>query len=176
MAEVVHVFDTPVYLNHVEYSARVAARPEGHLWEAWIEFVARDGSNALRTPRETTQPDRDAVVYWATGLSTTYLEGALHRALEPPPRRTVEVMPEPAFQAPTPAPASEVVTVDRAVLDPYSVGAKGEDLLRSELGALEAWHLRNIIRAYSLAPDRTDIHRLSHRELTEIIVTAVQPV
>lgn len=34
-----------------------------------------------RTRRETTQPSRDALRYWATGLEPTYLQGALERAL-----------------------------------------------------------------------------------------------
>ena len=38
------------------------------LWEGWIEFLRIDGS-VLRTPRETEQPNRDALVYWAEGLS-----------------------------------------------------------------------------------------------------------
>jgi len=32
-------------------------------------------------PVETTQPDAQAVLYWASGLTDTYLEGALERAL-----------------------------------------------------------------------------------------------
>ena len=49
------------------------------LWEGWIEFVSP--SRTLRSPRETEQPNRDALVYWAEGLTVAYLEGALDRAL-----------------------------------------------------------------------------------------------
>jgi hypothetical protein len=73
MAEVVHVFEAPLLLNGKPFTAQVAGRPHGHMWEGWIEFVARDGSDAVCTPRETTQPDRAALIYWATGLSGTYL-------------------------------------------------------------------------------------------------------
>lgn len=52
------------------------------LWEGWIEFAHEDG-RVLRTPRETEQPDLDFVRYWAQGLTATYLEGALERALRP---------------------------------------------------------------------------------------------
>jgi hypothetical protein len=48
-------------------------------WEGWIEFVAPDG-RVIATDRETTQPNLDAVRYWATGLEPVYLEGALERA------------------------------------------------------------------------------------------------
>jgi len=65
------------------YAAEVhgAERPDG-TWEGWIEFRPLDGRGpTLRTDRETTQPDRGALVYWATGLEPLYLEGALARAL-----------------------------------------------------------------------------------------------
>jgi hypothetical protein len=173
MAEVVHVFETPVSLDGVPYMAQVATRPDGHIWEAWIEFAALDRSDARRTPRETTQPDRDAVVYWAQGLSPTYLEGALRRTIRP---RLVPESPMPPalFDAPA-RHLHEPPAVDRAVLNPFSVGAKGEDLLRRELGALADWHLRNIVRAYDLAPVTVDLGRMNEPELIELIVSAVQP-
>ena len=174
MAEVVHVFDDPVLLDGAPYHAQVAGRPNGHIWEGWIEFAAADGSEALRTPRETTQPDRSALIYWATGLSGTYLEGALHRALNPLPARVVTSLPEPLFEAPAANPVDDLMAADRAVLDPFSVGAKGEDLLRRELGALRGWHLRNIIRAYRLAEDGLDLEALSEPALVERIVVAVR--
>jgi hypothetical protein len=50
-------------------------------WEGWIEFHPADGSGpVLRTGRETTQPDRDALAYWASGLEPLYFDGALARA------------------------------------------------------------------------------------------------
>lgn len=176
MAEVVHVFDDPVLVDGVLFTAQVACRQDGHIWEGWIEFVARDGSPPLRTPRETTQPDRSAVVYWATGLSRTYLEGALSRALTPPPSRLVTPLSEPVFEAPAANPAADIFLPDRAVLDPFSVGAKGEDLLRRELGALRGWHLRNIVRAYNLAATDVDLEAMSEPTLVDLIVDAVQSV
>lgn len=173
MAEVVHVFEDQVFLDGEPYKAQVVGRPDGHIWEGWIEFAARDGSDAMRTPRETTQPDRAALIYWATGLSGTYLEGALHRALNPPAPRVVLPRPEPLFEAPAPNPAADIFAADRAVLDPFSVGAKGEALLRSELGALRGWHLRNIIRAYHLAADDVDLEAMREPALIELIVSAV---
>ena len=51
-------------------------------WEGWIEFrPAAEGQGAARrTGRETTQPDRDALAYWASGLEPVYLDGAFARA------------------------------------------------------------------------------------------------
>ena len=50
------------------------------LWEGWIEFIPLTGGAPLRSPRETTQPKRADTIYWATGLTPVYLEGALVRA------------------------------------------------------------------------------------------------
>jgi hypothetical protein len=50
-------------------------------WEGWIEFHPLDERGAiLRTDRETTQPDRSALEYWASGLEPLYFEGAFARA------------------------------------------------------------------------------------------------
>jgi hypothetical protein len=50
------------------------------LWVGWLEFVSDDGDDVLVTERETTQPDRQALVYWAFGLEPVYVEGAFERA------------------------------------------------------------------------------------------------
>ena len=57
------------------------AEREDGTWIGWLEFAALGGNTLLRTDRETTQPDRAALVYWATGLQPSYLEGALERAI-----------------------------------------------------------------------------------------------
>jgi hypothetical protein len=186
MAEVLVQFQEPVSaLGGTSYTARVCGRaaPDGG-WEGWIEFVPGDGSpddsNAdskiLRSQRETRQSDRDALLYWATGLTQVYLEGALARTLEParPPRPTVHV--EPAYDGPAPDPwAPAAAPATQAVLDPFSVYAKGEDLLRQELNALSEWHLRNIIRAYALLDaDTPEMQGLTRAELAERIVAAVR--
>ncbi len=55
-----------------------AERPDG-TWVGWIRF--RDASDhLLETERETTQPNRPDLLYWAKGLTYFYLEGALARA------------------------------------------------------------------------------------------------
>jgi hypothetical protein len=174
MAQVVRTFDVPVFLDEKPYRAQVCVRPDRHMWEGWIEFIADDGSDVRRTPRETTQPDFNAVVYWATGLSGTYLEGAMARTLARPVVVARE-LPEPYFERP--ASATTVVAepaTDPAVLDPFSVGAKGEHLLRRELGSLRAWHLRNIVSAYGLADPSLDLEALTAQELIELIVGAVE--
>lgn len=50
-------------------------------WIGWLEFDPDDASKpALRTEQETSQPNRTAVEYWATGLEPVYFEGAFERA------------------------------------------------------------------------------------------------
>jgi hypothetical protein len=50
-------------------------------WEGWLEFYpSEEGQSILRTGRETTQPNRSAVQYWASGLEPLYFEGAFERA------------------------------------------------------------------------------------------------
>ena len=60
------------------WAARACGRPLKEKWEAWIEFIPLSaGQFPVRTPRETTQRDRDreSAVEWATGITPTYLEG-----------------------------------------------------------------------------------------------------
>ena len=50
-------------------------------WIGWLEFRPTDPTKpALRTEQETSQPNRTAVEYWATGLEPVYFEGAFERA------------------------------------------------------------------------------------------------
>lgn len=61
--------------------ARVHAEETGvRSWSGWIEFLTETGQRVV-TDRETTQPSREAVAYWATGLEPVYIEGALARAV-----------------------------------------------------------------------------------------------
>jgi hypothetical protein len=55
---------------------------EDGTWWGWIEFNPRDGGPPLATGQETSQPNRDAIAYWASGIEPVYLEGALIRALD----------------------------------------------------------------------------------------------
>lgn len=68
--------------NGATYIARVhGERVTDDRWVGWLEFIREgDASTVMRTDTETTQATRDALVFWATGLEMTYLEGALRRA------------------------------------------------------------------------------------------------
>jgi len=50
-------------------------------WTGWLEFEPADPTKrTLITDQETSQPNRVAVEYWATGLEPVYFEGAFERA------------------------------------------------------------------------------------------------
>ena len=54
---------------------------EDGTWIGWLEFEPDDPEGlTLATDQETSQPNRTAVEYWATGLETVYFEGAFERA------------------------------------------------------------------------------------------------
>jgi hypothetical protein len=154
MAEVLVEFDAVLPgLDGGRYAPRACARiNESGLWEGWLEFSDLDTADVIRTGRETTQPSHADTMYWATGLTRVYLEGALARALAPTRRlESARVDVEPAFDRPAPPfVAAEVAPAPRAVLDPFEVYAQGERVLRNELSALDLDHLRAIVRAYGL--------------------------
>jgi hypothetical protein len=166
------------------YEARVCGRErEDGSWEGWIEFVAPD--HVVATGRETTQPRRELLHYWATGLTAAYLDGALLRTLRPAP----EIRPRsvghatPAFDAPpahpprreaTAAPAPRADPAARPVLDPFAVFAEGDHVLHGQLEALSDGQLRTIIRAYGLGRgawgrlESMNRYELAHHVLHEV--------
>jgi hypothetical protein len=83
MAEVIQQY-TPQFQDEsgVIYAVVACGEPTiGGTWEGWLEFHPVDGTRPiLRTGRETTQPDRRALEYWASGLEPLYFEGAFERA------------------------------------------------------------------------------------------------
>jgi hypothetical protein len=144
-------------------------------WQGWIEFVPVDGGSAIRSGRETTQPNRVDVQYWATGLTPVYLEGALHRALNPLRAPAPPLIPPPVFDEP--AALYETPSESESILNPFSVYRKGEALLRSQLTALSAWHLVNIIRAHDLSELGVDaLNQMPADVLVELIVEQVRAV
>jgi hypothetical protein len=54
-------------------------QPDG-MWEAWLVFISLETGAVIATDRETTQSTREHTLYWATGLTSTYLQGAVERA------------------------------------------------------------------------------------------------
>lgn len=177
MAETLLQYQYPVAApDGTLYEARACGGPlRGEMWEGWIEFVPLAGGEPVRSPQETTQPNRVDTVYWATGISAVYLEGALGRALTKP-ATTTPLPPQPAlFPGPAPSNVGHIDSVPSSVLNPFSVYDKGEPLLRKQLGALSTWHLVNIVLAYQLSNESADaLNRLPAPALIEIIVSGVR--
>ncbi len=83
MAELIHEHSTAVLDEEGrKYVVRIwAAERSDGTWEGWLEFDPADGrTEPLQTQRETSQPNRTAISYWATGLEPIYLDGAFARA------------------------------------------------------------------------------------------------
>jgi hypothetical protein len=173
VAEVLVEFSEPVSAKDGQaYVAQACGSETGTgLWQGWIEFLPVGGGDPVRSGRETTQPNRQDTEYWATGLTAVYLEGALNRALNPLVRKPAVSPAVPSFDGPAPAAAAPR---HDAVLNPFSVYRKGEALLRSQLAALSAWHLVNIITAYDLsAQSPSALNATAAPALVELIIAAV---
>jgi hypothetical protein len=178
MAEVLVSFDEPVRDDVGEYQARAVGRlAEDGMWEGWLEFVPVDGTaEVLVTGVESRQPEREHLIYWATGLTPVFREGALRRAKTPVSVRVRTVETPHSHE-----PAVRGVTVTRVippgpepVLDPFDIGSRNIDQLRQELGALNRPRLLNIITAYDLNPAGKDIDWMSDGQLVTFIVVAVE--
>jgi hypothetical protein len=205
LAEVLVQLDPPVTDEAGRtYVVRICGRAaENGLWEGWIEFEPEDGGLTLRTPRETEQLDRADLKHWATGLTLSYLEGALERARHPEKpdlRPRTVVVGRPTYEGPAPSaveltgtavphglaaqlpgfePAhgeQEIRVPPRAALNPYRVYARqGEIVLRTQLGALDEAELRKIIRAYEVVGEEAiDVQAMHHPSLVELIVAAMR--
>jgi hypothetical protein len=177
VAEVFVEFTEPVVAKDgTAYIARACGREaDNGMWQGWIEFlpVDVDEGKPIRSGRETTQPNRQDIAYWATGLTPVYLEGALDRALNPLSKAPRTRAPEPVFDEPAPNVVQQ--PSHESVLNPFSVYRKGEALLRSQLSALSGWHLVNIIMAYELSEQReADLAVTPAAVLVELIVSTVR--
>jgi hypothetical protein len=161
------------------YAVQASGRErDDGLWEGWLEFLPVDGSAPVVTGRETTQPNRKDLLYWATGLTDPYMDGALARTLKRPPERVAAPWPGPAATAPADSPDSQRAqrTPRTAILDPFHVYAEGVDVLRSQLRALSADQLRNIVTAHALAVDldTATLDRMDRSELAALILLGVE--
>ena len=85
MGELIHEFTSEIGdPDGHGYTARAMGRQRkgATVWEGWLEFAPAHGRGlTLRGRVETTQPNREALAYWASGLEPIYLEGALERAI-----------------------------------------------------------------------------------------------
>jgi hypothetical protein len=163
VAEVFVEFAEPVVAKDgATYRARACGGEiDNGMWQGWLEFLPIESGEAVRSGRETTQPNRQDTEYWATGLTPIYLEGALDRAQNPP----IKIPPDVAAAPPA----------GDSVLNPFSVYRNGESMLRNQLSALSAWHLVNTIVAYDLSEqDPANLVVTPAPVLVELIVASVR--
>jgi hypothetical protein len=82
MPQILVKFDEPIRdpAGSAYLAQAVGRKREDGLWEGWLEFIGATESTPFHSDRETTQPNRADLEYWAQGLSKVYLEGALARA------------------------------------------------------------------------------------------------
>lgn len=170
MSELIHTHSSTItgvggrtYRAHVMGTER-----ENGSWEARIVFdpVAGTGPE-LSTDRETTQPNRTDLEYWASGLEPAYIEGALARALRAAGKQAAGTAPEPAA-------AGRARPEAHAILDPYDVFSQGEETLREELSALHLQHLQNIVLAYGFAEPHDPRMTSDEQGLRELIIRRVR--
>jgi hypothetical protein len=175
VAEVFVEFEEPIVGEDGErYIARACgSEMRGGRWQGWVEFLPVSG-DPVRSARETTQPNRQDTIYWATGLTPVFLQGSLRRALHPLVRPIARVMEPPRFGGPAEPIISDGARTE-SILDPFSVYRKGEALLRRQLSAFAGWHLVNIIQRYGLsAEDPAVLSAREPRQLVELIIAAVR--
>lgn len=155
-----------------EYYASVAAeqRPDG-MWEAWLEYVPLEESDALLTDTETTQSTREDLVRWAETLTETYVQGAFPRAVAATTgsrliaqRSDVGLDPELTTSA-----------VRSGLEDPFELySLVGISEMRAHLLARPRSTLLAIIDAFGLNPARKSLSWLTQSQLATFIVTATE--
>jgi hypothetical protein len=177
MAEVLHDYGLVRSSEGTTYHVRVCgSEMDDSRWQGWLEFEPIEGGQTLRSPRETTQPNRTDTVYWAQGLTPVYLEGALERTRTGPVVRMANDPGVPAFDGPAPSSVTTApAPASPSVLNPFSVYRKGEQLLRDQLAAMSSWHLVNIINAHRLSEiPAAELTELPKTQLIELIVASVR--
>jgi hypothetical protein len=180
--EVLVQFDEPIRSDDgVPYMACVHGRESpDRRWEGWIEFEAWRGAEGVSeaigrcsTGVETVQPNRRDLEYWVTGLTRVYLQGALVRAMRRTPENREAASVAGFRRNGESAHQRMSARMPRAILDPFAVYAQGESVLRQELGALSADHLRSVAAAFGIASPETAM-TLGGGELIDSIVGAAR--
>jgi hypothetical protein len=177
MAELLVAYENAVADASGMYRARAVGRQgDDGMWEGWLEFEPLGSERkVIVTSIESRQPEKVHLIYWATGLQPTYLEGALGRARNP---TVVRVRVAEHAESNKPAPRIVKVPADpfipSAVLDPLEIGRKNLGILDQELRALDRPRLLNIIAAYQLNPGDEDLAWMSDAQLVRFIVVAVE--
>jgi hypothetical protein len=89
----------------------------GDTWQGWLVFERTTDGRRFATDVETTQSNAEAVLYWATGLTAAYFDGALARAQSPNPHDPSSVaVPAPIVTSDSETHRRRLATLERDVL------------------------------------------------------------
>jgi hypothetical protein len=142
-------FETPVTRNADTYIAYLYGRERADgTWEGRITFERTTDRARFTTPVETTQSNSQSILYWATGLTGPYFDGALERAQNTlPPRQAVAVPP------PLVSPGADAITrdlqredIERAVLGVFTAHGTAQLLTQVVFDSLPHSHA-DVVRA-----------------------------
>jgi hypothetical protein len=94
MDQLLQQFEQPVTdADGTSYTAYLYGRSRpGDTWQGWLVFERQSDRRRFTTGTETTQPNAAAVLFWASGLTSAYFDGALDRARKTPRERHESVV------------------------------------------------------------------------------------
>lgn len=93
MDQLLQQFEQPVTRGNESYAVYVYGRSRpADTWQGWLVFERTRDGQRFTTPVETTQSSAQGVIYWATGLSNAYFDGALQRAMRPARQPVAEIV------------------------------------------------------------------------------------
>lgn len=150
MDDLLQRFETPVVgRDGNEYAVSVCGRSRPHdTWEGWLVFERKTDGREFSTQVETTQPNADGILYWASGLTAGYFDGALQRALRPPTIREVvaQGMAVVTDGVDTDGRAERISTLERLILGLFHARHESRLLMRSVFDELPYAHA-DLVRA-----------------------------
>jgi hypothetical protein len=142
-------FELPVALDRITYTAWLYGRErQDGMWEGWLVFERVSDGARFTTGVETTQPNSRAILYWATGLSGAFFEGALRRALRPRKQSRAVPVPPPLIARGHDRTMRDLLreNIESAVLDIFSQRRAQQLLTREVFDTLPHSHA-DIVRA-----------------------------
>ncbi|HYU25699.1 MAG TPA: hypothetical protein VEO74_10880 [Thermoanaerobaculia bacterium] len=90
MEQLLQQFEKPITdRGEASYTVYLYGRSRpADTWQGWLVFERASDGKRFATDVETTQSNAEAILYWATGLTDAYFDGALERATRGPQRRS----------------------------------------------------------------------------------------
>lgn len=81
MSEIIQEYSDVFAAEGRDYIVRaIGLQRDANSWIGFFRFVDKVSGQSYDTPPETTQPNREALLYWASGIEPVYFDGAWERA------------------------------------------------------------------------------------------------